>query len=41
MTKIFPLLIAALVLTLAGPLAVDWVGAMTLDALTPVQEALQ
>ena len=31
MTKIFPLVIAALILTAAGPLAVEWVGGLTLD----------
>lgn len=31
MTKLYPLMIAALVLTLAGPMAVEWVGGMTQD----------
>jgi hypothetical protein len=45
MTKLFPLAIAALVLTLAGPMAVEWVGGMTLDltaqTVTQMQEAGQ
>lgn len=45
MTKIFPLALAALVLTLAGPMAVEWVGGMTLDlagqAVAQMQEAGQ
>ena len=31
MHKIFPLAIALIVITLAGPAVVDWVGGMALD----------
>lgn len=45
MTKIFPLALALLVLTVAGPLAVEWVGGLTLElsaeTVTQMQEAGQ
>lgn len=31
MTKMFPLMVLALIATLAAPLAVDYVGGLTLD----------
>ncbi len=44
MTRIFPFMIVALFIAMAAPLAVDWVGGLTLDlaneTATKMQEAL-
>ena len=41
MTKILPLVIAAMILTAAGPLAVEWVGGLTMDLATQTTTQMQ
>ena len=41
MTQIFPYAVLALILALAGPMAVDLIGGLTLDLTAHTVEAMQ